>query len=327
MDYIKLNNGVEMPKVGLGTFLIPKDEIEKTICTAYDMGYRQFDTAWRYHNEGAVMQALRNHGVKREDVFITTKVNIDALYWGGYKYGKQRILNIRSKSIKNAIEESFQNLKTDYIDLFLVHWPWHTFIEMWKELEAFYKEGRIRAIGVSSFLPPHLESLQEISDVVPAVNQFEISPLNTQKRLIEYCKERNIAVEAMSTFSHFRSNEPRTEIIENPKLVEIGERHGKSAVQVVLRWMLQQGIIMIPKTWDEDKLKENISIFDFDLSTDEMRTIDSMDGGKFLNYNPYMATRGLPKKYKNWEGFNDPTQVPEWYWNRPKWKKVLLDGR
>lgn len=304
MEYLTFNNGVEMPKVGLGTFLIPQENISKTIGTAYAMGYRSFDTAWRYRNEKDIAKALKDNGINREDVFITTKVNADALYYWGYWYGKHSIFNVRSfKSVKKAIEESFDHLGTDYIDLFLVHWPWPIYREMYKELTSFYHEGRIRAIGVCSCLPPHLEALKDVSDVVPAVNQFEISPLNTQKKLIAYCKERGICVEAMSTFSHFRSNEPRKEIIENEQIRPVAEKYGKTIPQVILRWLIQQGIAVIPKTWNVQHLEENISIFDFSLTDEEMTLIDSLDQGRFLNYNPYNAFRGLPKKYKGWKGF------------------------
>ena len=304
MEYLTLNNGVQIPKVGLGTFLIPKDRIDETIGAAYDLGYRLFDTAWRYRNEGLIAKALKRHNIKREDVFITTKVNADALYYFGYWYGKHSVFNVRSfKTVSRAIEESFEHLGTDYIDLFLVHWPWPIYRKMYEVLTKFYKAGRIRAIGVCSCLPPHLEALKEVSDVVPAVNQFEISPLNTQKQLIQYCQERGISVEAMSTFSHFRSNEPRMEIIENETIQRIADVHGKTVPQVVLRWLIQQNIIVIPKTWDKDHLKDNISLFDFELTSDEMKIVDSLDKGKFLNYNPYTAFRGLPRKYKNWSGF------------------------
>lgn len=304
MEYLTLNNGVQIPKVGLGTFLIPEDRIDETIGAAYDLGYRLFDTAWRYRNEGLIAKALKRHNIKREDVFITTKVNADALYYFGYWYGKHSVFNVRSfKTVSRAIEESFEHLGTDYIDLFLVHWPWPIYRKMYEVLTKFYKAGRIRAIGVCSCLPPHLEALKEVSDVVPAVNQFEISPLNTQKQLIQYCQERGIRVEAMSTFSHFRSNEPRMEIIENETIQRIAEVHGKTVPQVVLRWLIQQNIIVIPKTWDKNHLKDNISLFDFELTSDEMKIVDSLDKGKFLNYNPYTAFRGLPRKYKNWSGF------------------------
>ena len=304
MQYIKLNNGVEMPQLGLGTFLIPEDKMTETIGKAYEMGYRQFDTAWRYRNEWQIARALRENGIKREDVFITTKVNAHGLYWGGYKHGLRHYFNVRNfKSVKDVIQESFDHLETDYVDLFLIHWPWPIAPKMWKELSRFYEQGRIRAIGVSNFLQPHLEALAENSDIKPVVNQFEISPLNTQKELIAYCQQRGIAVEAMSTFSHFRSIEPRKEIMENQILVDIAKRHNKSVVQIVLRWMQQQDIIMIPKTWEEKHLKENISIFDFELTDEEMRRIDSLNEGKFLNYNPLSAQEGLPRKYKKWQGF------------------------
>ena len=224
----------------------------------------------------------------------------------------------------DAVEESFKNLDTDYIDLFLVHFPWEMYREMYKVLEKFYKEGRIRAIGVSNMLPPHIEALREISDVIPVVNQFEISPLNTQKENIEYCKKLGIAVQAMSTFSHFRSVEPRKEIIENPVLMNIAAKYNKSTVQIVLRWMLQQDIIMIPKTFVYDHLVENISIFDFTLTDEDIATIDSLDEGRCLNYNPYTATKGLPRKYKQWPGFSDPNKVPEWFLNRSWIKKCFF---
>lgn len=305
MKTIKLNNGIEMPQVGLGTFLIPKEELGRTIAQAYELGYRQFDTAWRYHNEKEIARALKENGIRREDVFITTKVNRDALYVRPYEAGWGRLFNVRNfKSVRRVIQESFDNLGTDYIDLFLVHWPYPLGLsmKMYEELTKLYHEGRIRAIGVCSCLPPHFEAYKDVSDVLPAVNQFEISPLNTQKRLIEYCHSRGIAVTAMSTFSHFRSNEPRKDIVENETLVSIARNHGKTVVQIVLRWMLQQDIILIPKTWNPVHLKENISIEDFALSEEEMSIIDSLDRGKFLNYHPDRWLHTMPKKYQGLSG-------------------------
>lgn len=268
------------------------------------MGYRQFDTAWRYHNEKEIAQALKDNGIKREDVFITTKVNVDALFRFGFFYGKRRIFNIRNfKSVKSVIEESFDNLGTDYIDLFLVHWPWPIYYRMYEVLTELYKEGRIRAIGVCSCLPPHIESLKKVSDVLPAVNQFELSPLNTQKQLIKYCHERGIAVEAMSTFSHYRSNEPRKEIIENEVIGAIAQKYEKTIPQIILKWLLQQDVIIIPKTWDFNHLKENMSLFDFDLTKEDMEIIDGLDQGKFLNYNPYWSFVGHKELRGDWKGF------------------------
>lgn len=303
MNTITLNNGVVMPQVGLGTFLIPNDKIVETIGKAFELGYRSFDTAWRYHNEKEIAEALKIHGIKREEVFITTKVNADALFFKRYHGGKLSFLNIPIRSVKRAVEMSFENLAFDYVDLFLVHTPWPMYPKMYEVLTDFYHKGRIKAIGVSSFLPPMIESLKDVSDVMPAVNQFEISPLNTQKHLIKYCQEKGIAVEAMSTFSHFRSNEPRKEITENETIKPIAKKYGKSVVQVVLRWLVQQDIIVIPKTWDYNHLSENINIFDFELTLEEMAIIDGLDQGKFLNYNPYGLLKNVPKKYQGWTGF------------------------
>lgn len=300
---LKLNNGQLMPQQGLGTFLIPKDNLGDTIAKAYDLGYRKLDTAWRYYNEKEIAKALKEHNIPREEMFITTKVNADALYLGRYHGGKYRYFNIRVKSIKKAIEESFTNLGFDYIDLFLVHTPWPVYPDMYEALTDFYHQGRIRSIGVSSFLPPMIESLKDVSDVMPAVNQFEISPLNTQKKLIKYCQDKGIVAEAMSTFSHFRSVEPRQEVVENPVLIKLAEKYGKSVVQIVMRWLIQQGVSIIPKTWNPQHLEDNISIYDFSLSDEDMTIIDSLDEGKFLNYNPYGLMYSIPKKYRGWKGF------------------------
>ena len=301
MRTIKLNNGIEMPQVGLGTFLIPREKLSRTIAEAYELGYRNFDTAWRYHNEEDLAKAFKENGIKREDVFITTKVNRDALYWGTYKVGKRSIMNVRNfKTIRKAIEESFHNLHTDYIDLFLVHWPFplDLSMKMYEELTKIYYEGRIRAIGVCSSLPPVFNAYKDISDVCPAINQFEISPLNSQKKLIDYCHKRGVAVTAMSTFSHFRSNEPRLEIIENDKIRPIAEKYSKSIPQIILRWLVQQGISIIPKTWNHNYLKDNIDLFDFELTEQEMNLVDSLDQGKFLNYDPTKVYNKIPTKYK-----------------------------
>ena len=316
MEYIKLNNGLEMPQLGLGTFLIPDNEISRTIGDAYELGYRQFDTAWKYKNEKAIAQALKDNGIKREDVFLTTKINAASLNDCQYKDVRKAILNVPNfRTIKDVIQESFDNLGTDYVDLFLIHYPYPESDKMWCALESLYQDGRIKAIGVSNFLPPHIEALKDVSDIVPAVNQFEISPLNTQKSLIRYCHERGIAVQAMSTFSHFRSVEPRKEIMDDQILNAISAKYNKSVVQVVLRWMKQQDIIMIPKTWNYDHLKENISIFDFELTQEEMVAIDTMDGGHFLNYNPYGQQYGFVRKYKDWEGFQN--------WNKENKVSIL----
>ena len=301
MKTLTLNNGIKMPQIGLGTFLIPDEYIDRTIGEAYSLGYRAFDTAWRYHNEKQIAHALKVNGIYRKDIFLTTKINADALYRFGYHNGRKRFLNIfRKRTIAEAIEESFDNLQTDYIDLFLVHYPWPMFREMYQELTKFYKDGRIKAIGVSNMLPPHINALKSVSDVWPTINEIEVSPLNTQKKLIQWCQNNSIHITAMSTFSHFRSNEPRLEIINNPTLIKIGKKYGKTSVQVVLRWLLQQNIAIIPKTWNINHLKDNINIEDFELSTYDIRMIDDLDQGCFLNYNPYLSFKNIHFLKNDW---------------------------
>lgn len=307
MENFFLSNGVEMPKQGMGTYLIEKENLPNLLNQAYDLGYRKFDTAWRYKNERLITDTLfKKSGIKREDVFITTKVNQAGMFLFGY-HGEadfiHRVANIHYRSAKKAIQVSFDNLGVEYVDLFLVHAVCHWYLDMYEELTKLYEQGRVRAIGVSSFLPPHIESLKEVSDVVPAVNQFEISPLNTQKDLIKYCQDNSIVPEAMSTLSHYHSNVVRNEILENEIIVNIAKHQQKSPAQIVWRWLYQQGVSIIPKARIVEHLKENISIYDFELSSEEMQMIDSLDGGKFLNYNIYPKLQYLPEKYKGWKGF------------------------
>lgn len=315
MEYVTLNNGVKMPMVGLGTFQIPIEKMNDVIGWAYSEGYRMFDTAWKYGNESAIALALKKNGIKREDVFISTKCNADSLYFNGCHAGKKGWLDVRNfKSVRKAILTSFNDLNTDYIDLFLVHWPWPIPLvqELYAELIKMQKTGMIRAVGVCSALPPHLDAYVDAAGVVPAVNQFEISPLNTQKKLIKYCQERGICVEAMSTFSHFRNTETRKDIVDNEVVKPIADKYGKSIPQVILRWLTQQGIVVIPKSSNQYRLKENISIFDFNLNSEEMNIIDSLDQGHFLNYKPdlsltkpYWLRGRVPPKYRDWKGFTE----------------------
>lgn len=301
MKRIKLNNGVEIPQQGFGTYLIPKDKLSETIGKAYEMGYRQFDTAWRYGNEKEIAKALKENGIRREDVFITSKFNITGSYKSLYFHNK--LYSFKFRSIKSVFEQSLEDLDTDYIDLYLMHFPYPMYKTIWEVMSSFYVEGRFKAIGVCSFLPPHIEAIKSFSDIVPAVNQFEISPLNSQKALIQYCQNNGITVEAMSTFSHYRNVEPRKEILENELLLSLAKKYGKSVVQVVLRWIYQQNIILIPKTWDYAHMLENISITDFELSDEDMKRIDSLNQGKFLNYNPYKSKQGFEEFWANWSGF------------------------
>lgn len=299
MQFVTLNNGVVMPQLGMGTYLIPKENLSDTLIEAYRLGYRQFDTAWKYNNEREIAATFREHGIAREDLFITTKVNADVYYRGGYNFGLHRYLNVRNfKSWKKGIMESFERLETEYIDLFLVHFPYTFYRKLYRELIALYKEGRIRAIGVSNCSRAHIEYLAEKYDIVPAVNQIEISPLNAEFELVEWCQKQGITVEAMSTFSHYHSVEPRKEIFEHEILNEIARQYNKSVVQIVLRWMLQRGIVCIPKTWEFKHLKENISVFDFVLTEHDMQRINEIDTGHPYNYNCHgpLARLAVPRR-------------------------------
>ncbi|MBD5355814.1 MAG: aldo/keto reductase [Bacteroides sp.] len=306
MKYVTLNNGVEMPLVGFGTAYLPKGKITNIIGNAYEVGFRKFDTAIAYNNEKEIGDAFNKLGIKREDIFLQTKIGMPSLYYGTFHYGRKRILNVRKlHSIAYEIESSMRRLGTDYIDMFLLHWPDPKFEKLYRELEKFYNSGKIRAIGVCSFLPPHFEWLKKNTRIPPTLNQFEISPLNSQKRLIQYCKDHEIQPEAMSTFSHFKSSVPRVEIFSNPLLVEIADKHKVSVPQVVNRWLLQQHISIVPKSQNPAHIAENIDLFAFHLNDDEMQTIDSLDKGKFLNYNPCVATYSVPKDMKDNIWFRD----------------------
>lgn len=294
-----LNTGFPIPLVGLGTYSLPSAKIPQIIEHALNQGYRLFDCAWKYKNEKIIGNTLKASGIKREELFISSMLNIDALYHFGYYYGKRRIFNIRNtKTIRDAILESFDNLGVDYMDLFLVHWPWFNYRDMYVELTKLHYEGRIRSIGVCSCLPQHIEALKEVSDIIPAVNQIEISPLNTQKKLICYCQKNGIHIEAMSVFSHFRSNKPRLEILNNPAIIPIAKKYGKTIAQIVLRWLIQQEITVIPKSCNPHYIADNISVFDFQLSKEDMLRIDSLDKGSFLNYNPYNAINSIPDNFR-----------------------------
>lgn len=291
-----------MPQQGFGTYLIPKDKLSEAIGTAYQAGYRLFDTAWRYGNERDIADALRENGIDRKDVFITSKFNITGSY-KSFSF-RDKMYSLKFRSIKSVIEQSFDDLQTDYIDLYLMHFPYPMYKKIWEVMTDFYEQGRIKALGVCSCLPPHIEAIKSVSNIVPAVNQFEISPLNAQKGLIDYCHSQGIAVEAMSTFSHYRNVEPRKEIMENELLMSLAHKYYKSVVQLVLRWMLQQDIILIPKTWDNNHIKENINILDFSISDKDMALINTLDQGRFLNYNPYKSHQGFERFWEQWQGFN-----------------------
>jgi methylglyoxal/glyoxal reductase len=263
-DTTELSNGVKMPWFGLGTMNTGKEveEVAGVVKTAAKIGYRAFDTAKVYKNEVGVGQGLKESGVARQDLFVTTKLaNSDHGYDSALK----------------AFDESLEKLGLDYLDLYLIHWPVPGHLESWKALEKLYKAGRVRAIGVSNFLVHHLEALFKVAEIRPMVNQYEHHPLLTQKDLLEYCKAQKIQVEG---YYALRDSQ------DNPRIIEIGKAHNKTPAQVILRWNLQNGVVVIPKSTREERLRENAAIFDFELSPQDMAAIDSLDSEKRRNPHP-----------------------------------------
>ena len=286
MKYVTLNNGVQMPMVGLGSHMIPNDQMSKVIATAYEVGYRKIDTAWLYGNEEFIGKALKENGIPREEMFITSKLHIDNLYFRGYH---SRLLNVRVRSVRKAFEDSCKRLKTDYLDLFLIHWPYRGFDKMWEDVVKLYEAGRIKAIGVSSFLPKHLDRLASISSIVPAVNQFELNPINSQVDETLYNQSKGIQVEAYASFGTTKKNENASvDILGHKAILAIAEAHKKTPSQIVLRWTVQRGVTVIPRSKSREHLAENLNIFDFELTEEEMKAIYAMNQNRYSRGNPHI---------------------------------------
>jgi diketogulonate reductase-like aldo/keto reductase len=263
---VEIAPDVHMPRLGLGTYKAPEGGgVEAAVSEALEIGYRAVDTASVYGNERGIGRAIAGSGMPREDVFVTTKVWNDEQ---GYE------------STLDALDRSLERLGTDYVDLYLVHWPHSRLMaDTWRAMQEALGRGKTRAIGVSNHLEHHLAELAEVSDVDPAVNQFEFHPRLQQPSLVAYCRARGIIVEAWSPIM-------RGDVLQVPELVEIGDRHGKTAVQVTLRWILQEGHVTIPKTVHVERLRENAAVFDFELSPEEMDTIRALDTGQRRGAHP-----------------------------------------
>ena len=262
----KLNNGVEMPWLGLGVFLSEEGaEVENAVKGALAHGYRHIDTAAIYRNERGVGKAIMESGVPRNEIFLTSKVwNTDQGY----------------SSTLQAFEDSLEKLQTDYLDLYLIHWPKGAkSVETWKALEELYEAGRIRAIGISNFLVHHLEEFLPHCKVVPAVNQVEFHPELIQPDLLRFCQQKGIQLEAWSPIMRGKVN-------DIPVMQEIAAKHGKTPVQVVLRWDIQKGVVTIPKSVKTERIISNSDIFDFELSLEEMAKIDALDVEKRIGPHP-----------------------------------------
>ena len=257
---IMLNNGQKIPQFGFGVFLVKPQDTEAAVTHALKAGYRHIDTAEMYGNEAEVGAAISKSGLSRNEVFVTTKLNNGAH---------------RPDDARRAFDESLKALGFDYVDLFLIHWPLPAkydgdFVSTWQTLEEFYREGRARSIGVSNFQAHHLRRLHGESEIIPAVNQIEVNPYLTQDELRGFCAEHQIAVEAWSPLG-------RGNVLQDPEIAAIARRAAKTPAQVVLRWHLQRGDIIFPKSVTPDRIRENIDIFDFGLSADEIGTISALN--------------------------------------------------
>ncbi len=258
MEYKKLNNGVEIPLLGLGTYrMTAQNEVLKALDTAFQVGYRLIDTADIYGNHHQIGLALEKLGIDRHEIFLTTKIwNTDHGY----------------KNVFNVFDRFLNELRTDYIDLLLIHWPgpYRSYVETWQAMIELQKDGKIRAIGVSNFLQNHLRDIINETNVVPAVNQIELHPYLVDWQLVEFCQKNQIAVESWAPIL-------KGTIASDPVLNQIGAHYGKTAVQVTLRWHIQHGFIAIPKSSNPERIKENFQIWDFELSQQDMQKIDQLN--------------------------------------------------
>lgn len=260
MKEVRLNNGVMMPAVGFGVYQIPVEETERCVSDALEVGYRMLDTASSYFNERQVGEALRRSGLKREQVFVTTK-----LWVQDYEYD----------DALRAFDLSMKNLGLDYLDLYLLHKPYGNYYAAWRAVERLYREGRIRAIGVTSFSSERLQDLFLHNEVKPMVNQIETNPLFQQREANAFMRQEGIQHEAWAPFA-----EGKRDIFNNPTVKAIAGRHGKTTAQVMLRWLNQRGVVVIPKSVSKARMAENLDIFDFTLDDEEMRRMAVLDTGK-----------------------------------------------
>ncbi len=267
MDYVTLNNGVKMPKLGYGVYQTPPEETERCVLDAIRIGYRSIDTAQAYGNEEGVGNAIVKCGLPREDLFITTKIWIS-------NYGYEKA--------KASIEESLKKLQTNYIDLLLLHQPFGDYYGAYRAMEEAYKEGKVRAIGVSNFYPDRYLDIFHFSEIKPAVNQVETHVFQQQKVAKKYMEKHGTQIMSWGPFA-----EGKNDYFQNPVLKEIGAQYGKSVAQVALRFLLQSDVVVIPKSTHENRMQENFNVFDFTLSNEDMEKIQALDTGKSLFFSHY----------------------------------------
>jgi 2,5-diketo-D-gluconate reductase A len=274
MQTVTLNSGVEMPILGFGVYQIPAEQTEQTVTDALAAGYRSLDTAAAYGNEEAVGRAIKQSGVPREELFVTTKL------W---------IQDTGEENTRRAFDASLERLGLDDLDLYLIHQPYGDVYGSWRAMERLHREGRVKAIGVSNFHPDRLVDLIEHNDVAPAVNQVETHPFFQRAADQELMRERGVQIESWGPFA-----EGRNDLFSDRVLTEIGAAHGKSVAQVVLRWLIQRGVVVIPKSVRADRMAQNIDVFDFQLDDEQMARIATMDTGSSLFFDhrdPAMVSR------------------------------------
>ena len=272
VEYITLSNGVKMPQLGYGVYQVTQDECERCVLDALKVGYRAIDTAQSYFNEEQVGSAIEKSGTHRKDIFLTTKVWVEHY---GYEETKKSVL------------KSMQKLRTDYLDLCLLHQPFSDYYGAWRALEELYEAGIIRAIGVSNFYPDRLVDICSFARIRPMVNQVETHPFNQQVAAKKWMDKYDVQIEAWAPFGEGRGN-----MFQNPVLNEIGAKYNKSAAQVILRWHLQRGVIIIPKSTHIERMQENLNVFDFTLSQEDMTSIAALDtktSAFFSHYDPTMV--------------------------------------
>lgn len=272
MQYVTLYNGVKMPKLGYGVYQVDKEECERCVLDALKVGYRHIDTAQSYFNEEEVGNAIAKSGIPREQIFLTTKVWVEH-----YGYDETR----------KSVLESMRKLKTNYIDLVLLHQPFSDYYGAWRALEDLYAEGVIKAIGVSNFYPDRLVDICSFARIKPMVNQVETHPHNQQIEAHEWMKKYGVQHEAWAPFGEGRGG-----MFEEPLLVEIGKKYGKTAAQVILRWDMQRNVVAIPKSTHIERTEQNFDIFDFELSEEDMAkiaTLDKKQSSFFSHYDPKMV--------------------------------------
>ena len=268
VNSVTLNDGTSIPQLGLGTYRLADDDAYRVASQALEMGYRHIDTARLYHNESGIGRAIRESGIPRDDLYITTKL------WNGDQ-----------PMARDALSGSLDRLGLEHVDLYLIHWPAPlrgTYVDAWKQLEVLRADGLTTSIGVSNFEPEHLDAIAAVSDVVPVINQVELHPLFQQKALRAEHAKRGIATESWGPLCH-----GAVDLVEEmPALVNLAERYEKTIAQVILRWHLQHGIIIFPKTSSKERLVENFALFDFEISNEDMLEIDGFDANKRLGTAP-----------------------------------------